>query len=388
MLLLTLVLYFFGLVMVTSATSGNTLLSEGDAWVYTRKQLMWGVIGFIGMLIALRIPMNVVREGRRVVLGAGVILLFAVFVPGLGQTANGATRWLAIGPFTMQPSEIVKLGVVLMVAHTLSVQRPPRDWKQFALGPGGMAFGLSAVIFIQRDLGSAMVVSAVALAMYVVCGTRWRILLSPVGLALGLVVLGIATEPFRRERFMAFVDPWADPQGVGYQLVQGLIAIGSGGPFGVGLGHSVQKIHFLPEAHTDMIFAIVAEELGFAGVAIVVFCFAALAIVGLRIANQARDRFQALVAVGITATLCGQAVINLAGVVGVLPLTGVPLPLVSYGGSSLVIALTSLGLLANIAVSSSPVASSRARDTVARAGGGGRNGRTPGTGARRGRRAA
>ncbi len=169
---------------------------------------------------------------------------------------------------------------------------------------------------------------------------------------MALVVLSILTQPWRRQRFLAFIDPWADPHGPGYQLVQALVAIGSGGVFGVGLGHSVEKIHFLPEAHTDMIFAIIGEELGLVGVAIVVVSFVSLAVVGMRVAVRANNRFNALLAAGITIMLCGQAALNLSGVVGVMPLTGVPLPLVSYGGSSLIVMLGALGLLANIATAS------------------------------------
>ncbi len=176
----------------------------------------------------------------------------------------------------------------------------------------------------------------------------------PIVTAVALVILSIVTEPYRRERFLAFIDPWADPYGNGHQLIQAQLAIGSGGPFGVGLGQSVQKINFLPEAHTDMIFAITVEELGLFAVVLVLGSFALLAGLGAKIARQARTRFSALLAVGITAMIVGQAIVNIAGVTGFMPLTGIPLPLVSYGGSSLIITLASLGLLANIATERRP----------------------------------
>jgi cell division protein FtsW len=198
-----------------------------------------------------------------------------------------------------------------------------------------------------------MIIGFSVLTLYMLHGTNWRLLVRTLIPGLLLIGVGIASEPFRRARFTAFIDPWADPTGNGYQLIQALLAIGSGGFFGVGLGHSVQKVHFLPEAHTDMIFAIVVEELGLVGVTLVIGCFLALAMVGTKIAMQADTRFHGLVAAGLTAVLCGQAALNLAGVVGMLPLTGIPLPLVSYGGTNLLITLVSLGLLANIATAHS-----------------------------------
>lgn len=350
--LLTTLLFLFGLVMITSAASGTSLLREGDQWEYLRRQLLVGAAGFIGMLLAMRMPILGIRRITKPLLLISVALLFIVFVPGLGHAANGAQRWIALpGGFTLQPSEFVKLAIVLYLADHLSRTPPPVHWmRDFLKSPGGVALGLVAVIFIQRDLGSAMVTGGVIIALYTLAGTGWRLLGSVVGPGIALIALGILSEPFRRERFMAFLDPWADPHGPGYQLVQAIIAIGSGGFFGLGLGHSVQKIHFLPEAHTDMIFAIVVEELGLVGVLAVLGGFAAIAVVGTRIALRTTGRYEALLAAGLTAMLVGQAALNLAGVVGALPLTGVPLPLISYGGSNLLVSLTALGLLANLAV--------------------------------------
>lgn len=357
-LLITAVMYIFGLVMVTSATSGKMLLTPDEnhnthQWAYLIKQLQWGALGFFAMWMAMRIPMRIVRRFSYIAVVVATVLLLLVFVPGLGIEANGATRWIGFGPFQMQPSELVKLATIIFVADFLATHSPPKHWyRDFVKSPGGLALGLSGIIFVQHDLGTAMVTAGVTLAMYMLRGTDWRVLFAVVGPAVILVGIGILATPFRRQRFLAFLDPWADPQGPGYQLVQGLIAIGSGGPFGVGLGHSVEKIFYLPEAHTDMMFSIVAEELGLFGVAVVVVSFMSLCVVGFRIAVKAGTKFESLLAAGLTSALCGQAVLNIAGVVGVLPLTGVPLPLVSYGGSSLIITLTSLGLLANIAVSS------------------------------------
>jgi len=351
-LLLAALMFGFGLVMITSAASGTSLLQDGDQWIFLKRQLIVGAGGLIGLLLAMRLPLKAVRRLTKPLLVVSVVMLFVVFIPGVGHSANGATRWIALpGGFTLQPSEFVKLALVLYLADHLARVPPPIHWmRDFIRSPGGVGLLLVGVIFIQRDLGSAMVTGGMIVALYVLAGTSWRLIGSVVGPGTALIVLGIVSEEFRRERFMAFLNPWADPQGPGYQLVQALIAIGSGGVFGLGLGHSVQKIHFLPEAHTDMIFAIVVEELGLVGVIAVLGGFCALAVVGTRIALRAGSRYEALLAAGLTATLCGQAALNVAGVVGALPLTGVPLPLVSYGGSNLLISLTALGLLANLAV--------------------------------------
>jgi cell division protein FtsW len=343
-------LYLFGLVMVTSATSGTELLNTGSQWGYFRKQAVFGLLGLTAMFVAMRFPLGLLRRLAFPLLVISAGLSLAVFLPGLGATAKGATRWLALGPIQMQPSELVKIAVIVYVADHLARTRPPRHWlNDFVKSPGGISLGAAALVFMQRDLGTALVIGTVAMSLYVLAGTNWRLLARVIGPGIGLVILGILGEEYRRERFLAFLNPWADPTGNGYQLVQALIAIGSGGVFGVGLGHSVQKIRFLPEAHTDMIFSVVVEELGLVGVAVVLFGFVALAVVGTRIALKASNRFNALIAAGLTSMLCLQAVINLGGVVGVLPLTGVPLPLISYGGTNLLVTLASLGLLANIA---------------------------------------
>ncbi len=348
--LLAIVLYLFGLMMVTSATSGSELLNHRDQWGFLRKQALFGVLGFSVMFVAMRFPLTVLRRLAWPMLIVSASLALLVFLPGLGASAKGATRWIALGGFQMQPSELVKIAVIIYLADHLASSRPPVHWlNDFLKSPGGVCLGAAALVFLQRDLGTALVIGAVVLAMYMLAGTNWRLLVRVVGPGLALVAIGILGEEYRRERFLAFINPWAQPHGTGYQLVQALIAIGSGGVFGVGLGHSVQKIRFLPEAHTDMIFSIVAEELGLIGVAIVLFGFLAIAVVGTRIALKASNRFNALVAAGLTSMLCLQAAINLGGVVGVLPLTGVPLPLVSYGGTNLLVTLVSLGLLANIA---------------------------------------
>ena len=352
-------LVVFGVVMVASASSGELLLQGMNQWSLLVRQGIFAIVGLALMWMSMRVPLELVRRLAKPMVWVCVALVGVTMVPGLGHTANGATRWINLGFFQLQPSEPLKLGVLLMLADHLSRSQPPLHWmRDLVRSPGGVALGLAgAVVALQSDLGSGLVIGSTTLVLYMLAGTRWSVLWRTIGPGVALVVLSIVTEPFRRERFLAFLDPWAHPQAGGYQLVQALIAIGSGGPFGVGLGHSVQKITFLPEAHTDMIFAIVVEELGLFGVALVVGCFVVLAAVGARIAMRARTRFSALLAAGITAMVVGQAVVNIAGVTGGMPLTGIPLPLVSYGGSSMLMTLMALGLLANIAVERRPARS-------------------------------
>jgi cell division protein FtsW len=388
---LSVLLYLFGLVMITSAASGTSLLGSGDQWVFTRKQLMWGALGLVAFVVMSRVPLSFVRRSARPLLLVATGLLFLVFIPGFGVTVNGAARWLDFGPIQMQPSELVKVGVMVMIADHVASAPTPRHWmRDFYRSPAGVGLFLAGVIEMQHDLGTAMITAGTLLGLYVLAGTDWRFLMRAVGPVVALGLLSIVSEPFRRARFLAFLNPWHDPTGPGYQLVQGLVAIGSGGVFGVGLGHSVEKLHYLPEAHTDMIYAIIAEELGLVGIAIVLVGFAALGVVGMRIAARASDRFASLLAAGITMMLCGQALLNLTGVTGVMPLTGVPLPLISYGGSSLIITLASLGLLANIAVAGTHdapgargAAEPAAAPPAAAEGGRGRwrNRRAPGAGA-------
>ena len=354
--LLAVTLYVFGLVMVASASSGELLLQHADQWTLLKKQAIFGIVGLSAMWVAMRIPLELVRRLARPTVWICFALVMVVMIPGVGHSANGATRWINLGLFQLQPSEPLKLAVCAMLAAHLARTPPPRHWlNDFVKSPGGAALLLAAMLVaLQSDLGSGLVVGSTTLVLYVLAGTQWKLLWRTIGPAVALVILSIVTEPYRRERFLAFIDPWADPYGNGHQLIQAELAIGSGGPFGVGLGQSVQKINFLPEAHTDMIFAITVEELGLFAVILILGSFAMLAALGAKIARQARTRFSALLAAGITAMIVGQAIVNVAGVTGFMPLTGIPLPLISYGGSSLIVTLASMGLLANIATERRP----------------------------------
>jgi cell division protein FtsW len=267
----------------------------------------------------------------------------------VGSRINGARRWIEVGPATFQPSELAKLAIAVWAAAYLCKRPAPRTLKELAR-PVGLLLGLfSLLILAEPDLGTAISLAVVLIAVLLISGTPMPTLAAGTGIAVSIGLIAIWFEPYRRARIFSFLDPWQDPQGAGFQTVQALIGLGSGGVFGVGLGHGVQKINYLPEAHTDMIMAVIGEELGLLGVTAVVAAFAAFAYAGLRVALACTDPFGKRLAAGLVALVCGQAVINLAAVLGLAPLTGIPLPFISYGGSSLVIALLAVGILLNIA---------------------------------------
>jgi cell division protein FtsW len=365
LVLVTLALVAFGLVMVYSASSARALLAANDPAYYLKRQALYAVIGLIALVLFSRF------DYRRLQHAAGPLLLTSFFllvaVLGIGIAVNGARRWLPLGPFAFQPSELAKLALALWIAGFLARGPAPKSLGEL-VRPIGMVVGAScALILIEPDLGSALAIAIMATAVLLVSGTPLRVLLGGGGIGMTLVLAAIWLEPYRRARIFSFLDPWHDPQGAGFQAVQAMIALGSGGIFGVGLGESVQKIYYLPEASTDMIFAIIGEELGLIGALAVIAAFALFAYAGFNIAIRCRDPFGKRLAAGLTALVCGQAAVH-------VPLTGVPLPFVSYGGSSLVISLASVGILLNIAVNHgvaavSEVPDRRRRDRRARASG-------------------
>jgi cell division protein FtsW len=360
LVLVTLALVAFGLVMVYSASSARALLAANDPAYYLKRQALYAVIGLIALVLFSRF------DYRRLQHAAGPLLLTSFFllvaVLGIGIAVNGARRWLPLGPFAFQPSELAKLALALWIAGFLARGPAPKSLGEL-VRPIGMVVGVScALILIEPDLGSALAIAIMATAVLLVSGTPLRVLLGGGGIGMTLVLAAIWLEPYRRARIFSFLDPWHDPQGAGFQAVQAMIALGSGGIFGVGLGESVQKIYYLPEASTDMIFAIIGEELGLIGALAVIAAFALFAYAGFNIAIRCRDPFGKRLAAGLTALVCGQAAVNVSAVMGLAPLTGVPLPFVSYGGSSLVISLASVGILLNIAVNHGVAAVSEVPD--------------------------
>jgi cell division protein FtsW len=347
LVLVTLALTFFGLVMVYSATSASAALGNGNPLGYLERQGTYAAIGFALLIVAARTDFRKLRPLAPPLVVGALVLCLAVLV--VGQRVNGARRWIAFGPAAFQPSELAKLALVVWCAAYLARKPPPRSLGELARPVGALVGVFCVLILVEPDLGTVITIVVMVGAMLLVSGTRLPTLASAYGIVFALGALAAWTSPYRRARLLVFLDPWKDPTNNGLQNVQALISIGSGGLFGRGLGQGIEKIHYLPEAHTDMIFAVIGEELGLVGAAIVCAGYCAFAYAGLRLAIGCKDPFGKRLAAGVTALICGQAAINIAAVLGLAPLTGIPLPFVSYGGSSLVIALLSVGILLNIA---------------------------------------
>jgi len=339
-----------GAVMVYSASSAESLLAAGDPATYLKRYVLFGLLGLAALHFLSRHGLALVRNATPMLLCTAFALTAAVMVPGVGVEVNGATRWLGAGPVQFQPSELLKLALLLYAVHILAL-RPKcvRSLSSLAR-PLLLVLGVAcALLMLQPDMGTALVICASMGALLIAAGTPIRLigtmLAGLAGLALALAVV----EPYRMARLTAFLDPFSDAGGAGFQSVQALTAIGSGGLFGVGLGESVQKIFYLPEAHTDMIVAIIGEELGLAGIVGVTGLYGMIGYAGLRTAKAAGDRYSKLLAAGLTSLILCQASLNLFAVMGLAPLTGVPLPFISYGSTNLVVLLAAMGLLLNVA---------------------------------------
>jgi cell division protein FtsW len=375
-----------GAVMVYSASSARTLLQgEGDGTAYLVKYVAYGAVGLAVMHV-------VSRHGYTpLLLAAAAAMLVLVLIPGLGVEANGARRWLGAGPLTFQPSEVMKLALVLHAAAVLGTRpklaRSLRGVAGPIIGVGGAAVLL---ILAQPDLGTALVICFTLAAMLVAAGLPLRQL----GLAAGggamLVLVYALLDAERTERLTTFLNPWADAAGAGFQSVQGQIAIGSGGLFGLGPGQSVQKIFYLPEAHTDFILAVIGEELGVAGICVLLCLYGMIGYAGLRTARKAKGAYAKLLAGGLTSLILCQALLNVYAVLGLAPLTGVPLPFISSGSTSLVVLLCAMGLLLNVAAGGAAHlrAVEGGRERPSRRDRGGRDGRPRRAGDRGRRRAA
>jgi cell division protein FtsW len=348
LMLVTLGLVAFGLVMVYSATSASAALGNGDPMSFLKRQAAYALLGIALMTVASRFDYHRWRLLAPAALVGALGLCAAVLV--LGPPVNGARRWFLVGPVSFQPSELAKLALCLFAASYLARRPAPGTLGELARPLGVLTGIFCGLIVLEPDLGTTIAICMMMLALLLVAGVRMRLLATASLLALGVGFIAVWAEPYRRARIFSFLDPWKDAQGSGFQIVQALIGIGSGGVTGVGLGRGIEKALYLPEAHTDMIFAVIGEELGLIGVTLVIGAFAAFGFAGFRIALRCRDPFGKLLAAGLTTLVCGQAAINLAAALGIAPLTGIPLPFVSYGGSSLVVLLAGVGVLLNIAV--------------------------------------
>ncbi|HEY5708417.1 MAG TPA: putative lipid II flippase FtsW [Solirubrobacterales bacterium] len=345
----TLCLLALGAVMVFSASSTTRILQDGglsDSAFYLKRTLMFGAVGLLIMHLTARHGLQAVRNLTPAILGFCFFMLVAVLA--IGTSVNGASRWIGSGFLQIQPSEIAKVALVLYGADLLA-RKPKRARSIEGFMPFLVVVGLAcALIMLEPDMGTTMVVTFAVAATLIAAGARPRDL-GLIALAIGAAALLMTiVEPYRMARLTGFLNPGSDAAGAGFQAAQAKIALGSGGLFGVGIGNGVQKAFYLPEAHTDMILATVGEELGVIGVVGVLVAFGLFALAGYRIAIGARDLHQQVLAAGLTTLVVMQAFINIGAVVGVLPVTGVPLPFVSFGGSSLIILLAASGLLVNI----------------------------------------
>jgi cell division protein FtsW len=346
LVLITLALLAFGLVMVYSATSAPAALRHGNPTGYLERQGLYAALGIALMFFAARTDYRKWREWSPALLIGALVLCFAVLV--VGDRVNGARRWIAFGPAVFQPSELAKIALAIWTAGYLARRPPPRRLAELAR-PVGLLVGVFCLLVLaEPDLGTAIAIVVMVAAMLLVSGVPLPTLAAGSGIFALAGLVAIWFEPYRRARIFSFLDPWHDAQGAGFQTVQALISLGSGGIFGRGLGQSISKDSYLPEAHTDMIAAVIGEELGLIGLAALLAGFCAFAYAGVRLALACKDPFGKRLAAGLTALVIGQAAINLAAVLGVAPLTGIPLPFVSYGGSSLVVDLLAVGILLNI----------------------------------------
>jgi cell division protein FtsW len=347
----TLCLLAGGAVMVYSASSARDLLSgAGDGTGYLERYAFYGAIGLVAMRVLSRHGLDAVRRATPMLLLVSFGLLVAVMLPGIGIEVNGARRWVGAGPLQFQPAELMKLALVLYGAQLLAAQPGRVRTLKGMFSPLLVIAGAACVLVaVQPDLGTALVICFTLAALLVAAGVPLRHLALIGGLAVCAVILFALLEPYRRARITAFLNPWADAGGTGFQAVQGQIALGSGGLLGVGLGQSVQKVFYLPEAHTDFVLAVIGEELGVAGVCGVLFLYGMIAYAGLRVAKAAKGRYAQLLATGITSLIVCQATLNTFAVLGLAPLTGVPLPFISYGSSNLMVLLAAMGLLLNVA---------------------------------------
>ena len=340
----------FGLVMIASAGVGYSRVRFGDEYFFFKRQLLFGVLpGLLILAIVKNIDYKIWRKFSFLFFVVSMVFLVLVFVPGIGSKIYGASRWVQLGPLSFQPSEMLKISLILYLAAWLEGKRERiKDFYE-GLVPFLMIVGIISFLLIkQPDIGTLGATILIAMAIFFVSGAKISHMVLIGGAGIASLFALIKLESYRMDRLLVFLHPELDPRGIGYQINQALLAIGSGGLFGVGLGHSLQKFNYLPEPVGDSIFAIIGEELGLFGEVILISLFVVLAVRGLKIAKNAPDMFGRLVAVGIVSWIIFQAFINISAISGLMPLTGIPLPFISYGGTSIIFLLTGVGILLNI----------------------------------------
>lgn len=352
-----------GIIMVLSASAPSALSTTGNSYTYVKKQLIFAIAGLFVMFFLSKIDYRFYKKYYWYVYFVSWIILLLVVIPGLGYSVKGATRWIKLGGFQFQPSELTKIGLIIFFAGYLTDHKNElHDFVKGFLKP--LCFLIPPIcilFFVQNHLSVSLVICVIVIVIMFMAGCRIKYfaIIGVIAISLLLGIFGYlqlsGTENFRLDRISTYFDPWADAQGTGYQTVQSLYAIGSGGMFGLGLGNSKQKYLYIPEPHNDFIFSILAEELGFFGCILVISLFAIFIWRGILIAMRSKEMFGSLIAVGITTQVAIQAIINIAVVTGIVPTTGMSLPFFSYGGTALLLLLANVGILLNISRSNSKV---------------------------------
>lgn len=347
--LVVVLLMMIGLIMILSASSIRAQTLYRDSYYLFKHQLLWSMVGLVAMLFFANVDYHLYQRHARTILFVTIISLGLVLIPGIGKVAGGSRRWIDFGLFRLQPSELAKLGMAIYLAHYFSTKQEKINSFTRGVVPPLMVLGLVfGLVLIEPDLGTGISIAGTFFIMLFAAGVRISHLFLLVGASIPMLFFFIFSEDYRRDRLLSFLNPWADPLDTGYHIIQSLLALGSGGIFGVGLGQSRQKFLYLPEPGTDFIFAVLGEELGFIGTFLVVALFFLFVWRGLKVASSVPDMFGSMLAVGLTGMVIVQAVINIGVVTASIPITGITLPFISYGGTSLVIMLSGVGILLNI----------------------------------------
>lgn len=349
-LMVILALVWIGIIMVYSSSAIYAFKRFGDSFYYLKREIFYCLLGFIGMFFTSRLDYSKIRRYSRALIVVSILLLVAVFLPGIGKEAGGAKRWISLGNFGFQPSEFVKFALIIYLADFLS--RRQDVIKTFYRGflPALLVSGfIGGLILLQPDFGTALLLVLVCFILFFVAGVNLKYIFSVLVLSVPLVYLLVFRVPYRLRRILAYLNPWEDPKGAGWQIIQSYVALGSGGLFGLGLGQSRQKLFYLPQTSTDFILSIIGEELGFLGTFSILILFALFIWQGLKIALKAKDLYGALLSFGIVLMIGLQAIIHIAVVSGSMPTKGLPLPFISYGGSSLIFSLIGVGIVLSVA---------------------------------------
>lgn len=349
LLLVTLILVAVGTVMIYSSSSILAMERFKDAQYFLKKQIFFVILGIVLMILLTKISYQKMKELALPAIVLSAVLLILLMLPHMGIQAGGARRWLNLGVASFQVTEFVKIALVLFLANLLAKNvKDIKDFKYGVLLPLCVTFFIIGLIMLQPDFGTAVIVALIMMMMLYLTGSRVKHLSGLVAAAIPIGIYFIMHKSYRMARVTSFLNPWDDPRDSGFQIIQSLLSFGSGGAFGVGLGDGMQKLFYLPEPHTDFILSIIAEESGFIGVALIILLFALFALRGFIIAFKAPDLFGTLLAAGLTMVIALEAFINIAGVMGLIPLKGLALPFVSYGGSALIMSLIAVGILLNI----------------------------------------